>query len=393
MIILVPSESLATPYPGTDLAMMLMRSVCCSQVAGLPLLKSTYEMVSSALASAKEIHPSIKSVCDAAEKGVVAVADAAVTGAQPFLSKPEPRIETAEESGSQGLEKLEEKLPVLQQPDKVTTSYVTKEILQGIMAALEKSEELVDHYLPITDEELAKLAESVEEAEGSAVQHHHGYFVRLGSLSAQLRQRAYQHSLGKVRQAKQGMQESFLQFHEVLDLINSIRKNVDQKHQDSQQKLHQMWLDWSSKQPEGSHDQVESHTLAMSHSIAHQLQDTCQTLMASIQGLPSSLQEKVQQVLQNLKELHSSFFAAKSLQDLPSATLTQSQEKMTTAQEYIDELLEYVEHNTPLSWLVGPFAPSARSFGCFLSLVLVLLGTCTAVWMWQHLDETTFHVL
>uniref|UniRef100_A0A8C8SHV2 Perilipin n=1 Tax=Pelusios castaneus TaxID=367368 RepID=A0A8C8SHV2_9SAUR len=379
------------------------------QVAGLPLLKSTYEMVSSALASAKEIHPSIKSVCDAAEKGVVAVADAAVTGAQPFLSKPEPRIETAEESGSQGLEKLEEKLPVLQQPDKdlvgpkeqVVTEVVdakdavstrmtevvdvTKEILQGSLeaarsivlstvmgtrlgqmamsgmeAALEKSEELVDHYLPITDEELAKLAESVEEAEGSAVQHHHGYFVRLGSLSAQLRQRAYQHSLGKVRQAKQGMQESFLQFHEVLDLVRT--KNVDQKHQDSQQKLHQMWLDWSSKQPEGSHDQVESHTLAMSHSIAHQLQDTCQTLMASIQGLPSSLQEKVQQVLQNLKELHSSFFAAKSLQDLPSATLTQSQEKMTTAQEYIDELLEYVEHNTPLSWLVGPFAPSARAF-------------------------------
>ncbi|KAM9120590.1 perilipin-3-like [Pangshura tecta] len=383
-----------------------------SQVAGLPLFKSTYDMVVSALTSAKETQPSIRSVCEAAEK-VTAMADEAVTSAQPALTDLEPPIAIANEGGCKGLEKLEEKLPVQEPADKdlINTKElvsskevdavssrmtemvdVTKETLQGSIEAaksmvtsgistvmgstvgqmamsgmefvLEKSEDLVDHYLPITDEELASLAESVEGAEESAVQ---GYFVRLGSLSAQLRQRAYQHSLGKVRQAKQGMQETFLQFHEVLDLINSIRQNVDQKLQDGQQKLHQKWLDWSSKQPEGSSDavstepqQVEFHTLAMSQSITQQLQDTCQTLKASIQGLPSSLQEKVQQVLKNLEELHNSFFAAKSFQDLPS--VTQSQEKITKAQEYIDELLEYVEHNTPFSWLVGPFTPSGRAY-------------------------------
>ncbi|KAG6925711.1 perilipin-3-like [Chelydra serpentina] len=380
-----------------------------SQVAGLPLFKSTYDMVLSALTSAKETQPSIKSVCEAAEKGVTAVTGEAVASAQLALTDLKPLIATANEGGCKGLEKLEEKLPVQEPADKdlLDTKEVdavssrmtevvdlTKETLQGsieaaksmmtsgmstvmgatvgqmamsgVEAVLEKSEDLVDHYLPITDEELASLAESVEGAEGSAVQHQ-GYFVRLGSLSAQLRQRAYQHSLGKVRQAKQGMQKTFLQFHEVLDLINSIRQNVDQKLQDGQQKLHQLWLDWSSKQPEGSNDaastepkQVESHTLAMSQSITQQLQDTCQTLKANVEGLPSSLQEKVQQVLKNLEELHNSFFAAKSFQDLPSAT--QSQEKITKAQEYIDELLEYVEHNTPFSWLVGPFTPSGRAY-------------------------------
>ncbi|XP_032649208.1 perilipin-3-like [Chelonoidis abingdonii] len=383
-----------------------------SKVAGLPLFKSTYDMVLSTLTSAKETQPSIKSVCEAAEE-VTAMAGEAVTSAQLAVTDLEPQIAIVNEGGCKGLEKLEEKLPVQEPADKdlldtkelvsskevdaVSSSMtkvvdVTKETLQssieavksmvtsgmstvmgstvgkmtmsGVEAVLEKSEDLVDHYLPITDEELASLAESVEGAEESAVQ---GYFVRLGSLSAQLRQRAYQHSLGKVRQAKQGMQETFLQFHEVLDLINSIRQNVDQKLQDGQQKLHQMWLDWSSKQPEGSSDavstepkQVESHTLAMSQSITQQLQDTCQTLKTSIQGLPSSLQEKVQQVLKNLEDLHNSFFAAKSFQDLPS--ITQSQEKITKAQEYIDELLEYVEHNTPFSWLVGPFTPSGRAY-------------------------------
>ncbi|XP_044842226.1 perilipin-3-like [Mauremys mutica] len=400
-----------TPAPAPD---SKEQQTTASQVAGLPLFKSTYDMVLSALTSAKETQPLIRSVCEAAEK-VTAMADEAVTSAQPTLTDLEPQIAIANEGGCKGLEKLEEKLPV-QEPadqdlldtkelvsskevDAVSSRMtevvdVTKETLQGSIeaaksmvtsgmstvmgstvgqmamsgmeAVLEKSEDLVDHYLPITDEELASLAESVEGAEESAVQHQ-GYFVRLGSLSAQLRQRAYQHSLGKVRQAKQGMQETFLQFHEVLDLINSIRQNVDQKLQDGQQKLHQMWLDWSSKQPEGSSDagstepkQVESHTLAMSQSITQQLQDTCQTLKASIQGLPSSLQEKVQQVLKNLEELHNSFFVAKSFQDLPS--VTQSQEKITKAQEYIDELLEYVEHNTPFSWLVGPFTPSGRAY-------------------------------
>nr|XP_048676142.1 perilipin-3-like [Caretta caretta] len=388
-----------------------------SQVAGLPLFKSTYDMVVSTLTSAKETQPSLQSVCEAAEKGATAMAGEAVISAQLALTDLQPQIAIANMGGCKGLEKLEEKLeeklPVQEPADKglldtktlsskevdavscrmsevVDVSLVTLQgsieaaksvvtsgmstvmgatvgqmAMSGVEAVLEQSENLVDHYLPITDEELASLAESVEGAEGSAVQHQ-GYFVQLGSLSARLRQRAYQHSLGKVRQAKQGMQETFLQFHEVLDLINSIRQNVDQKLHDGQQKLHQMWLNWSSEQPEGSNaastepKQVESHTLAMSRSITQQLQDTCQTLKASIQGLPSSLQEKVQQVLKNIEELHNSFFAAKSFQDLPSAT--QSQEKITKAQEYIDELLEYVEHNTPFSWLVGPFTPSGRAY-------------------------------
>lgn len=68
-------------------------------------------------------------------------------------------------------------------------------------AVLGKSEELVELCLPVTNEELAKLATSVEVFEMATVAQHkeqQRYFVRLESLSAKLRHRAYQHSLKKL---------------------------------------------------------------------------------------------------------------------------------------------------------------------------------------------------
>ena len=63
------------------------------RVASLPLVSSAYDMVSAAYISTKESHPYVKSVCDAAEKGVKTVASAAASGAQPLLSKLEPQSE------------------------------------------------------------------------------------------------------------------------------------------------------------------------------------------------------------------------------------------------------------------------------------------------------------
>lgn len=46
------------------------------------------------------------------------------------------------------------------------------------------------------------------------------YFVRLGSLSSKLRHRAYQHSLGKLRTAKQGTQDALTQLHQTIELVS-----------------------------------------------------------------------------------------------------------------------------------------------------------------------------
>ncbi|NXY39615.1 PLIN3 protein, partial [Pomatorhinus ruficollis] len=87
-----------------------------TRVANLPLVSSAYDMVASAYSCTKESHPCVRSVCDAAEKGVKTLTAAAVSGAQPLLTRLEPQISTANELACKGLDKLEEKLPILQQP-------------------------------------------------------------------------------------------------------------------------------------------------------------------------------------------------------------------------------------------------------------------------------------
>lgn len=100
---------------------------------------------------------------------------------------------------------------------------------------------------------------------------------------------------------------------------------------------------------------MESLALLMACRITQQLHLTCCGVVAAIQGLPCSLQDKVKQALSAIQELRAAFSVAKSFQDLSSSVL--SQRKLAVIQEYMEELLDYLKHNTPLSWLVGPFSP------------------------------------
>ncbi|KAK4808127.1 hypothetical protein QYF61_025468 [Mycteria americana] len=439
-----------------------------TRVASLPLVSSAYDMVSTAYASTKESHPYVKSVCDAAEKGVKTLTAAAVSGAQPILTKLEPQISTANEYACKGLDKLEEKLPILQQPTEkccltegcpppnqlisdtkqLVTSTVTgaKDVLTSTMAGakdavtsrvtgvmdmtkgavqgsveltksavssgvstvmgstvgqmvvsgmgsmLEKSEELVDHYLPVTDEELAKLATAVEGFETEQQKQQQSYFVRLGSLSAKLRHRALQHSLGKLQSARRSSQDVLAQLQRTLDLVEHLKQGMDQKLQGGQEKLQQMWLEWSKKQPGGGKDlvppevgggqgvpgvtrcvppppphyplvplqPVESGTLALLQGLTQQLQSSCQPLVSSLQGLPASIQDTAGQVRHNVEELRAALASAASLQDVTGSVLAQARAHATKARQLMDELVEHVAHNTPLTWLVGPFAPSGQ---------------------------------
>ncbi|NXC06051.1 PLIN3 protein, partial [Orthonyx spaldingii] len=401
-----------------------------TRVANLPLVSSACDMVSSAYACTKESHPYVRSVCDAAEKGVKTLTAAAVSGAQPLLTRLEPQISTANEFACKGLDKLEEKLPILQQPPEklisdtkllvtstvtgardVLTSTVagakdavssrvssvvdmTKGAVQGgveltrsavsssvstvmgstvgqmvassVGTVLGKSEELVDHYLPMTDEELAKLATAVEGFEPEQQRQQQSYFVRLGSLSTKLRHRALQHSLGKLQSARQSSQDLLAQLQHTLDLVEHLRQGVDQRLQGGQEKLQQLWLEWSKKQPGGgSKDQVppeavESGTLSMLQGLTQQLQSSCQPLVSSLQGLPASIQDTAGQVRHNVEELRAALGSVTSLQDVTGPVLARARAHATKARQLMDELVEHVAFNTPLTWLVGPFAPSGQ---------------------------------
>lgn len=96
----------------------------------------------------------------------------------------------------------------------------------------------------------------------------------------------------------------------------------------------------------------------MFRGLTHQLQLSCLTLVSSVQGLPACVQDKVQQLRHTAEELHASFAAAHSFQDVPATILAQSRERITKARESMDEMLDHVVQSVPLPWIVGPFAPN-----------------------------------
>ncbi|NXA96460.1 PLIN3 protein, partial [Melanocharis versteri] len=157
-----------------------------------------------------------------------------------------------------------------------------------------------------------------------------------------------------------------LSWHSDLPLpqVEAFKQGFNQKLQEGQEKLHQMWLDWSRKYLKESGDEspvepeeMESLALLMARRITQQLHLACSGVVAAMQGLPCSLQHKLEHALGAIRELQAAFSAANSFQDLSSSVLTRSQRELAVIQEHMEELLDYLKNNTPPSWLVGPFFP------------------------------------
>ncbi|XP_039622916.1 mannose-6-phosphate receptor binding protein 1 [Polypterus senegalus] len=405
------------------------RQSLVSRVTNLPLISSAYDMVASTYSSTKENHPYIKSVCDVAEMGVKTLSAAAASGSKPLLDKFEPQIATANDYACKGLDHLEQKLPILKEPtekvvadtkqlvsgarDSVTrTVYGAKDtvtstvtgvvdmakgavqggvemtksavgggvntvmgtrmgqlVVSGVDMALGKSEEWVDYYLPMTEEELAQLSTPAEGSEVVQVAPGAGqpsYYVRLGVLSKKLQTRALQHSLGKAGQARQNMQQALVDLHSTIDLIELTKKGVDsasQKLSETQENLHQKWQAWSGRQaspPEDGapkNEPLESRILTMARGLSGQLQSACLGVVSSAQGLPQHVQEQLAQARQAAAQVHGAFNSATSFSDLSTPVLAQSRQQLAHVRQSLDGVVEYLKHNTPLNWLVGPFAP------------------------------------
>ncbi|NXH35587.1 PLIN3 protein, partial [Myiagra hebetior] len=246
---------------------------------------------------------------------------------------------------------------------------LSQAVAGGVESVLGMSEDLVDHYLPMTEEELGKLATTVQGFGMASVEEQkrqRSYFVRLGSLSGRVRHRAYQHSLARLRGIRHRTQDTLSRLQLAIKLIESVKQEVGQKLLEGQEKLHQLWVDWSLTQPKGNQvrtacqPEVEPRTLAMLRIITQQLQPAYEGLKRSVHGLPSNIQEAVCQATRHIHKLHSSFSRAVSFQDLSRATLARSQGRVAEARRSLDVLFEYVTHNIPLNWIVGPFRAIAK---------------------------------
>ncbi|KAM7142900.1 perilipin-5 isoform 1-T3 [Molossus nigricans] len=357
------------------------------RVVALPLVRATCTAVSGAYSAAKDRHPLLGSACRLAEHCVGSLTTSALDHAQPLLSHLQPQLATMNDLACRGLDKLEEKLPFLQQPSEmVVTSAkgavassmtgvvglarqsrrwsveLKRSMSHAVDVVLGKSEELVDHFLPMTEEELLALAAEAEGPEVGSVEEqrrHQGYFVRLGSLSARLRHLAYEQSLGKLRQKKHHAQDTLAQLQETLELIDLVRCGMTPTAPANPGKVHELWGGWGLSTLENGRrrSQAELETLVLSRSLMQELQNSVDALETSVRGLPPGAQEKVSEVRRSVDALQAAFADARCFGDVPASALAEGRGRVARAHACVDELLELVVQAMPLPWLVGPFSP------------------------------------
>uniref|UniRef100_A0A8B9KTB2 Perilipin n=1 Tax=Astyanax mexicanus TaxID=7994 RepID=A0A8B9KTB2_ASTMX len=378
-----------------------------SRVGNLPFVSSAYDAVSSAYTSTKDSVPILRGVMDAAESGVRTLGAAASTGTKPILDRLEPQIAMVNEYAMKGLDKVEEKLPVLQQPaDKLVSETVDKMyqsvtgakeavvgavmggvemtrtavnegistvmasrvgqmVSSGVGLALTRSEDWVDHNLPLTEKELADLAEPLPNEEGGvALSSAPSYFVRLGKLSARVRERALELSVNKARNARDATHTVITQITSTLDLLETAR--TASWLGGAPEQLLNRWKEWREGQHKDVAEEVEvdvvkdqgemeGRTLSMVRGLSEQLRMASRSVVSSAQGLPGVVQEQLQNARRTAEDLHTSLGKTTSLTPL---LLQQSRQQLAQVRQSLDGVTEYLLNNTPLNWLVGPFSPA-----------------------------------
>lgn len=386
-----------------------------ARVGNLPLVSSACGAVSSAYISTKDSVPLLKGVMDAAESGVRSLGAAATSSSKPLLNYIEPQLATVNEYAMKGLDKMEENIPILHKPaDKVVSDTVGmmyqsvagakdavvgavwggveltraavsggistvmstslgQMVSSGMGLALSRSEDWVDQNLPLSEKELAALAEPASDSEVSITTAtppgSPSYFVRLGKLSSKVQERALEQSLLRARQARDATYAAVTQIMSTLDLLETARNDsgatTDQTDGASEQ-LQQRWTEWkqgqaepqqTEREPEEQKDdneKLESRALSMVRGLSDQLQSACSSVVSSAQGLPGAVQEQLSSARRSAEELRSSLGNTNSLTPV---LLERSRQQLTQVQQSLDGVVEYLLNNTPLNWLVGPFAP------------------------------------
>ncbi|XP_030229324.1 mannose-6-phosphate receptor binding protein 1 isoform X2 [Gadus morhua] len=401
-----------------------------SRVSNLPLVSSACGAVSSAYTSTKDSVPLLKGVMDVAETGVRTLGAAASTGSKPLLDMLEPQITAVSDYALMGLDKMEATLPILQQPaDKLVSDTVgrvyqsvtgardavtgardavtgavmgavmggvelTKAAVSGgvstvmssrlgqmassgVGLALSRSETWVEQNLPLSERELAALAEPAPGAVSAGVTPPAAaasYFVRLGALSTAVRERAMEHSLSRARRARDATYATATQITSTLDLLEGARSTLGTaglQVAGAPEQLLQRLKEWKDGQPApgpggaevevgaqveagGEGRELEGRALAMVHGLTDQLQAACSGVVSSAQGLPANIQAQLDSARQSAADLRSSLGSSSTLTPL---LLEQCRSNLTKVQQSVDGVMDYLIHNTPLNWLVGPFAP------------------------------------
>ncbi|XP_036605018.1 perilipin-3-like [Trichosurus vulpecula] len=227
---------------------------------------------------------------------------------------------------------------------------------------LEELKETMDKYLPISLH-MANNQESSKEdrdyfRENSS--RDKDYFASIGSLPSNLQ--AYEHALENIRGTKNAIRKLLYHLYEAIELTYQ-SKQGSEDGKNCHKALSNLWIKWSqSEDMAGDTQFLEALTLSMSCRISLRLQSAFMDLMPQVQGLPTSIQDNLQQACCDMQELHTTFSTSGSFQDLNKHHLILSQFKLTQAQGSLEKLLCFLEGNIPSGWIVGPFPHPEYSF-------------------------------
>ncbi|XP_036611620.1 perilipin-3-like [Trichosurus vulpecula] len=234
-----------------------------------------------------------------------------------------------------------------------------KQTLEELKATMEK-------YLPISPNE-AIIQESSEEDGGyfrNMSSKDKGYFTSLSFLSSNLQPQAYKQALENIRGAKNNIRKLLYHLCEPIELTYQ-SKQGSEDGQNCHKALFELWIKWSrspSKNVDGDTQLLEIQALNISQGIALKLQSAFMDLMPKVLGLPSSLQDKLQQACYDMQDFHTTFSLSNEFEDLDKHHLIQSQFRLTQAQGSIEESFCFLEGNIPSDWIVGPLCPTEYPF-------------------------------
>ncbi|KAM9095279.1 perilipin-3-like [Sarcophilus harrisii] len=153
-----------------------------------------------------------------------------------------------------------------------------------------------------------------------------------------------QDTMKNMRRIKNNIRGLLYQLYETIELTCR-RKQTFENVQNYRKALFELWIEWSKKQLENEDEDdiefLEHVTLDMSRSISLKLQSAFMDLMHKVQGLPSSLQDDIQQACSDMQDLHTIFSLSHGFEDLDKHRLAQSQVKLIQAQGNVEKLLLY----------------------------------------------------
>lgn len=107
------------------------------------------------------------------------------------------------------------------------------------------------------------------EEEGFIVTTRPSYFVRLGKLSAKVRERALEQSLIRARKARDTTHATVTQMTSTMDLLESARVTLASANQQlggAPEQLLQRWKEWKEGQPKELPENVTVQTVYQTHS-------------------------------------------------------------------------------------------------------------------------------